>query len=236
MALGFTSVNGSAKKSGATYMKLADGNNTFRILPNSILPMYTYWVKSPATGKDVPFEALQFDRATEKFDNSLPCPVNELRLTNAKGEPLRCQWSYKCLVINRATGLVEVLQLKKGMLTDIISIAKQMGADPTDLDTGFDITVERKKTGPLPFNVEYIVNQFKIMTDVQKGNVGAGEADRVLIAEAKNIEEMFERELVGKMRERLAKVLSGETGGDEDDEGDKADQSAAAREAIKDLA
>lgn len=233
MALGFANVNGSAKKSGATYMKLADGNNTFRILPNSILPMYTYWVKSPATGKDVPFEALQFDRVTEKFENSMPCPVNELRLTNAKGEPLRCQWSYKCLVINRATGLVEVLQLKKGMLTDIISIAKQMGADPTDLESGFDITVERKKTGPLPFNVEYIVNQFKIMTDVQKGNVGASDTDKVLISEAKNIEEMFEREQVGKMRERLTKVLSGDTSEDEDDT--STTSSDAAKEAMKDL-
>ena len=232
MAIGFNNVQGEAKKSGVTYMKLADGDNTFRILPDSIMPQYTYWVKNPATGKDVPFEALQFSRTDEKFDNSLPCPVSELKLSNAKGEPLRCQWSYKCLVINRATGKVEVLQLKKGMLAEIISFASQMGKDPTDLDTGYDLTVERKKTGPLPFNVEYNLQQVKVMTAINTGKVGASDADKALIADAKDIEEMFEVETVAKQRERLAKVLSGDTGEKNEAAGGN---DAAANEAIKDL-
>jgi hypothetical protein len=221
-AISFGNLNGGAKKSNVKYMKLVDGDNTFRILPNSILPGYTYWVKG-ANGKDLPFNALQYISKDEAFDNSLPCPIRDKGLKDAKGEDLGCQWSYKCQVINRATGAVEVLQLKKGILSDIISVAQQLGFDPTDLESGTDFTVTRKKTGPLPFNVEYTLQQLKCK------QAPVSDTDKALLADIKPIEELFPAETYEAQMERLVKHL---TGAKPDEE---AKPDAAAQEAVNEL-
>ena len=217
MAVEFGKLTGSAKKSDVKYMKLTDGDNTFRILPKSILPNYTYWVKG-ANGKDLPFEALQFDRENEKFENSRPCPVRDMGLKDKKGEDVRCQWSYKCQVINKATGNVEVLQLKKGIMNDTISVAQDLGIDPTNIDTGTWITVLRKKTGTQVFNVEYSVRQLKCkstpLTDEEKE----------LLVDLKSIEELFPLETYAEQSARLEKHLSGVK--DEAPEDDEASQEA----------
>lgn len=219
MALGFDNFNGSAKKSEVTYMKLVDGsNNVFRILPNSLLPSYQYWVRG-ANGKELPFEALQFDRATEKFVNTRNCPIKDLGLKDPKdpSKDLRCSWAYKCLVINKATGKVEVLALKKGIIEDIKSVAGQMGMDPTDVDTGTWFTVERKKTGSQVFNVEYKVAQLKCKPEP------LSDAEKELVASAKSIDEMFPLETYEEQMARLQKHLAG-TPTESDDSG--ADQEA----------
>jgi len=216
MAVGFNKLNGGAKKSDVKYMKLADGDNTFRILPMSILPNYTYWVKG-AKGKDLPFEALQFDRENEKFDNSRPCPVRDMGLKNEKGEDIRCQWSYKCQVINKATGAVEVLQLKKGIMNDTISVAQDLGIDPTDLDTGCWITVNRKKTGPLAYNVEYSVRQLKCKSTPLE------DEDRALLEDIKSIEVLFPLETYAEQSARLTKHLAGAEEKEEKSDSDDAE-------------
>ena len=202
MAVGFGGFNGGAKKSNVTYMKLADGDNTFRILPNSFLPSYTYWVKGK-NGKDIPFESLQFVRQDEVFDNTTPCPVKALDLRDADGKPLRCSWSYKCLVVNKATGKVEVLQLKKGIVEGIQDVAGQLEIDPTDLDTGTWITVKRTKTGPHAFNVDYSVQQLRCKSEPVSDEV------RKLIEESKSIDEMFPQETYDAQMTRLKKHLEG---------------------------
>lgn len=224
MALGFEEFNGSAKKSEVTYMKLVEGDNTFRILPKSLLPGYTYWVKG-ANGKELPFEALQFDRSNERFDNSRNCPIRDLGLKSPDGKDLRCNWSYKCLVINKATGKVEVLSLKKGFLEEIKSVAGQLQVDPTSIDTGIWFTVTRKKTGPLPFNVEYTVKQLLCKSTPLEPEF------RELVANAKSIDEMFPMEDYDTQMARLKKHLTS-TGNDED--GGSA-PSASDQEAIDEL-
>lgn len=214
----FDNLNGSAKKSGAKYMKLKDGENTFRIV-GGILPGYTYWVKG-ASGKDAPFECLQFDRAREEFDNLRPDPVKELALKDSKGEPLRCSWSYKCQVINRDTGALEVLQLKKGMLQDIIKFATKQKINPTDFETGCDITVAREKTGPLPFNVAYSVDPFSMQS------TALSDEDKELVSELKPIDELFKQETPDDQRERLQRHLTG---------GEKQENDSSAEEAISEL-
>ena len=214
MAIQFNKLNGGAKKSGVTYMKLADGDNTFRIV-GGILPGYTYWVQG-ASGKNLPFEALQFDRETEAFDNTRGCPVSDAGIKDAKGDDLRCQWSYKCQVINKATGLLEVLQLKKGMLTDIISVAQQLEMDPTDPETGTWLTVNRKKTGPKTFNVEYNLAQLKCKSTPLTDD------ELALIKDLAPIGEKFAVETYEKQAARLAKHLTGE----QEDEADGADKEA----------
>ena len=201
MALDFNDSNGSAKKSDVVYMKLVDGDNTFRILPKSLLPSYTYWVKG-ANGKEFPFEALQFDRETERFDNSRNCPIRDLGLKQPDGKDLRCSWSYRCLVLNKATGKVEVLSLKKGFLEEIKSVAGQLGVDPTNVETGFWVTVTRKKTGPLPFNVEYTVKQLMCKSTPLTAE------EKELVANAKSIDEMFPIEDYDTQMARLKKHLT----------------------------
>lgn len=220
--ISFGNLNGGAKKSNVKYMKLENGDNTFRILPNTILPGYTYWVKG-ANGKDLPFNCLQYVSKDEKFDNSLQCPVKDANIKDGKGEDLRCQWSYKCQVINRATGAVEVLQLKKGILSDIISVAQQLAFDPTDLETGADFTVTRKKTGPLPFNVEYTLQQLKCK------QAPVSDADKELLVDLKSIEELFPAETYEAQKERLTKHLTGAQDSDEPA------NDAAATEAVNEL-
>jgi hypothetical protein len=222
MAIQFNKLNGGAVKSSVTYMKLVDGENTFRILPDSIVCMYTYWIKG-ANGKDLPFEALQFSRETEKFDNSIPCPISDLKLKDAKGESIRCQWAYKCQVINKATGSVEVLQLKKGILTEIIDVSTELQVDPTTLDTGIWFTVNRVKTGPLAYNVEYSLRQMRCKSTPLE------ESDLEKVAGAKTMAELFPIETYAAMSKRISKHLSGEK------ESEQEPESEAAKEAIDDL-
>lgn len=204
MALGFSDFNGGAKKSEVVYMKLAEGPNTFRILPGSLLPAYQFWVKG-ANGKELPFDALQFDRDTEKFVNSRSCPIRDLGLKDPKdpSKDLRCSYAYKCLVLNKATGRVEVLTLKKGLVEDIKSVATQMGIDPTDPDTGTWFTVVRKKTGPLAFNVEYSVQQLMCKSTPLSAE------DRALVEASKSIDDMFPLETYDAQLARLQKHLQG---------------------------
>lgn len=204
MALGFGDFNGGAKKSEVVYMKLAEGQNTFRILPKSLLPSYQFWVKG-ANGKELPFEALQFDRDSEKFVNSRSCPIRDLGLKDPKdpSKDLRCSYAYKCLVLNKATGRVEVLTLKKGLVEDIKSVASQMGIDPTDPDTGTWFTVVRKKTGPLAFNVEYSVQQLMCKSTPLSAE------DRALVEASKSIDDMFPLETYDAQLARLQKHLQG---------------------------
>lgn len=216
MALNFNDLNGGAKKSSVDYMKLTDGMNTFRILPNTITPAYTYWVKG-ANGKDMPFECLAFQPETETFDRGASDPVRDLGVKDAKGEDIRCQWSYRCQVVNKATGEVQVLQLKKGMLQDIISASKQLKLDPTDLDEGSWIHVKRVKTGPLAYNVKYEVQQLMFSKEPLADDL------KEKVAEAKPIAELFERETYDAQAERLRKHINGDTasentGGDVDSE------------------
>jgi hypothetical protein len=206
MAIGFNKMTGGAKSSGVKYMKWENGNNVFRILPDSILPTYQYWVKG-ANGKNVPFDALQFDRDNEVFDNSRSCPVRDLKLKDEKGEDLRCKWAYRCLALNKATGQVEVVALKKGILTEIQTVAQDLEFDPTDPDTGSWLTVERKKEpGGGPFGISYTLRQLKVkqepLTDEEKKVIEDANTD---------IEAMFPVESYEAQRKRLERHINGDT-------------------------
>lgn len=216
MAVNFKDLNGGAKKNSVDYMKLTDGMNKFRILPNTITPSYTYWIKG-ANGKDMPFECLAFQPETETFDRGASDPVRDAGVKDAKGDDIKCQWSYRCQVINDATQEVQVLQLKKGMLTDIISVAGQLEMDPTDLEKGSWISVKRVKTGPLAYNVKYEVQQLMFK------EAPVSDELREKVAAAKPMSELFERETYDAQAERLRKHLNGDeasedTGGETDNE------------------
>lgn len=219
----FDNLQGEAKKGAkVTYMKLKEGTNTFRIVGN-ILPGYFYWVRG-VNGKDMSFECLQFDRDNEKFNPSLPDPIKEANLEDGKGDPLRCGWGYRCQVINKATGAVEVLTLKKGMLQDIIKYAKKKGINPTSFDQGVWIRVDRVQDGPKVFNVKYTVDPFEFEPSALT------EDELELLKDLKPIDEVFPRETAEEQRARLKTHLYGA-----EDAADSSAEKESANEAINEL-
>jgi len=151
MALSFEESQGSAKAK-VDYYELKDGLNQFRILPNTILAMYAYWLPR-VSGKNMPVECLSFDREQEKFTNI------EKDWPQHYFPDIKCGWAYACQVAT-PNGEVKVLTLKKKMYEQIREAAKDLG-DPTNLKTGWDCIVTRKKNGPLAYNVEYTLNVLK---------------------------------------------------------------------------
>lgn len=212
MALEFGESNGSSKSSKVDYMTINTGENRFRILPKSVLPGYDYWVDgydNEGKKKAFPFPCLQFDRETERFNNAIPCPIRAegLEGLNFKKEvvPLPSKYAYKCLVWDYAVSKVVVLSLKKSVFTGIKDIAKQLKLDPTSIDNGFDIVLEKKKTGSKIWDVEYKVLDIACMNN--KGPV-TDEDQLLQMAESKTIDEMFPYPTYEEQATRLAEHLN----------------------------
>lgn len=145
MGIAFGQEHGGAKKAGLPYIKLEFGENKFRMVGN-ILPRYCYWNK--LKDMEVPVECLSFDRELERFTNI------ETDWFQHYFPDKKCAWSYVIQVIDPKDGELKLLGLKKKLYEQIRDLMKDLG-DPTDPKTGWDIVVEKKKTGPNPFNVEY---------------------------------------------------------------------------------
>jgi len=143
----FSNLKGKAEKGSFARLKPAFGINKFRMI-GGVLPTYAYWVKLADGSGQVPMECLSFNRAEERFDNK------EKDIVKENDPNARCSWAYKGLVIDRLDGKIKVFDHKKKLLGAIIKAAERLG-DPTDFQTGWDVVVDKVKTGPLPYNVEY---------------------------------------------------------------------------------
>lgn len=159
--VGFNDVRGEAQK-GIDRMSLVDGENRFRTI-SGLRPRYVYWAKT-AGGEAIPLECLSFNVEKEKFDNREKDWVRELipmfQEKDDKGKyKENCKWSYCALVIDRSDNKVKLLDFRKGMFGEIKSLAGKKLGDPIDYENGWDIVVEREKTGPKAFNVKYSVDQ-----------------------------------------------------------------------------
>jgi len=178
MALKFNDVHGENKKQKIDYYKFEDGENRFRMV-GDILPRYVYWKKTPDGSKNMSIECLGFDRDQEKFTN-----ITKDWFSHYFPED-KCSWSYLVQVFDPEDKKLKVLGLKKKLFGQILTMAKKHLGDPTDPDSGWEVVVERKKTGPLPFNVEYTLEQMSCstqpLTDEQKET----------LEEGKTIEELF---------------------------------------------
>lgn len=194
MALKFTDVNGEAKKSAADYFKFTDGENRFRLV-GEVLPRYVYWKKTPDGSKTMYTECLAFDRDQEKFTN-----VEEDHFNKMFPED-KCSWAYVVQAIDRTDGKVKVVGLKKRMFEAIVETAKKHLGDPTDYDNGWDIVVERKKTGPLPFNVEYTLDVLSL-----KNSSLTDEEKEMLDKNLKPIEELFPRQTPEEQKAYIDKI------------------------------
>ena len=152
MGIKFGEEHGSAKKNEQDYIKLEFGDNTFRLV-GEILPRYCYWKN--LKGNDIPIECLSFDREKEKFTNI------ETDWFKHYFPEAKCSWSYVIQAIDPKDGKLKLLGLKKKLYEQIRDVSKELG-DPTDPVKGWDVIVEKKKTGPNKFNVEYILKQLKL--------------------------------------------------------------------------
>lgn len=228
--LGWGQAKGGAEKSEVNYMKFKNGDNQVRIV-SGVLARYDYWVPNK-DGKSVPFENLSFDRMTERFIKGAEDPVSELGLMEKdpenKGQmrKMRSKRGYKCMVINRATGKLEAMDLKKSIFDGIIATMQELGVqDPTEID--FVI----KRTGEQWYEVKYEINQIKTMKlQAQADELHANDAE--IIEGMKTIEELFPRQTPAEQRQALTAWMNGSA----DDKGNGGtDGDAGADEAISEL-
>lgn len=213
MAVAFGKSKGKAA-SGADHFKFEDGSNTFRLV-GGVLPRYMYWAKT-ADNKPVPIECLHFNRDTETFDRKEKDWYSELfpykldasgnPMLGKTGEPEKnfCSWSYSMLCLTK-DGEVKVMGLKKKMFAQIQALAKKLG-DPTDLDTGWWVTVEKAKTGPLAYNVEYTVDQLTS----SEGKRPLTDDEKAAVAEAKSIDALFPRPTPDAQHKFIREKIMGE--------------------------
>jgi hypothetical protein len=151
-------------------------------------------------------------------------------LTNDKGEKLTCSWSYAVQVIDRKDGKLKVLNLKKKMFESLIKFCKDAKRDPTHPETGFDVVLDRVKTGAFAYNVDYNLNQVKMLT---AGPQPFSEEDELAVKELKSIDEVIPRPTSDEQKAALLKFLEGDSSTDES--GTSENTSGAASEAISEL-
>lgn len=194
--LSFGSVKGSAKKEKVDSYKIVDGDNSVRLFGN-ILPRYVYWIKG-TNGKNLPFECLEFNRQSEEFDKAEKDWVKEYF------PDLKCGWSYSMMCLDSQNRPV-IFNFKKKLFDQIMANIDDLG-DPTDPDTGWMLKFSKKKTGPLPINVEYTLQTVKCLNS--KGPLSAEE--KAAIEASKPIEELLPRATPAAQKELLEKLVKGE--------------------------
>jgi hypothetical protein len=117
-----------------------------------VLPRYVYWVITKE-GKKMPVECLQFNRQTEAFDSNARDPMKELPAEIYSEKP---QFAYVCNVLDRTDGKIKLFDVKATVYKQIVDYARNPEyGNPADLEKGYDITIKKEKTGPLPQNVKY---------------------------------------------------------------------------------
>jgi len=194
MALKFGESAGGAQKSKLDRVEVKTGENRLRMF-GDLRARYVYWIPGE-NGKNIPFECLEFDPNTEKFNSGEKDWVKEYF------PDVKCQWSYSIQAIQ--DGQPKVWDLKKKLNDAVIKNAKdpELG-DPTDPETGWDIVFTKEKTGPLPINVSYALSERKLkqrpLTD----------EEREIIANAKPIEELIPRPTPQQQKDLLEKLKNG---------------------------
>jgi hypothetical protein len=178
MSINFNDVNGEAKKTKIDYFKFEEGDNEFRMV-GGVLPRYVYWNTTPKN-TPISLECLSFNRENEEFDNSKD-PHKE------HFPDINCKWQYVVQAFDKQ-GNLKVVALRKKMFETIKKNAAKHWGDPTHPDTGINIVVNKEKTGPYNYNVEYTVDvmscKVQPLTDEQKK----------LLEESPTIDELFPRD------------------------------------------
>ena len=194
MALKFAELEGKAKKSSINQFQYVDGDNVVRMI-GDVLPRYVYWIKGE-NAKNIPMECLSFNRLTETFDNK------EKDWVKAYHPEMKCGWSYAIQCIDPKDGQVKVLNLKKKLLEQVMLAAEDLG-DPTDPETGWDLHFNRKKTGPMAFNVEYQLQVLRCKVRELSDD------EKKAVEELKSMDEVLPRPSPEAQKELLDRVRAG---------------------------
>lgn len=193
--------------------RLKLGNETRIRLTGPLLPRYTYWVTT-TEGRKMPVECLEFDRETESFNSSAENPFKEIDEDVYKEKP---SFAYVCNVIDRADGEVKLFDVKSTIYSQIVDLASNPEyGSPADTANGYDITIKREKTGPLPQNVKYSVIP-------ARGNSPLTEAEREL--ELYDLDKIFKRQTYDEQKTWLLDNTN-LFAGDVSDEFNASDESA----------
>jgi len=151
-AKGNTSSGGGARRE-IERLNINVGDTKVRLI-GDVLPRYVYWVVT-TEGKKMPVECLRFSRDSETFNDSLKDPMKEVPEDIYAEKP---QFAYVCNVIDRADNKVKIFDLRSTIYKQIVDYATNPDyGNPADAQTGYDITIKKEKTGPLPQNVKYSV-------------------------------------------------------------------------------
>jgi len=158
---------GTQNKRDIERVTLGLGDTKLRLV-GDVLPRYCYWVVTK-DGKKMPVECLQFDRDTESFNASIKDPFKEIDADVYAEKP---QFAYVCNVIDRKDNKVKLLDLRSTIYAQIVDYATNPEyGSPADAETGYDLTLKKEKTGPLPQNVKYTVipaRSSKALTDEER--------------------------------------------------------------------
>lgn len=234
-ALNWGTTKGEAQTNNVTYMKFNAGENRIRVI-GDILRRYVYWVPNHDGSKSAPFENLEFNRDTERFENTGLNPVKELGLyeLNFKtgqvvyqkdrntGEevpkPLGSKKAYLTPVVNRATGEVEYMELKKGIFDGINEVMGKVNDKKVrrffvdqdyQVNTPMDIDIIFTKTGK-GLDTEYKVDLMATLGLLQDEDEFENlkelhDSDEKLIEDTDPIEETFKRQTYDEQKQGLAK-------------------------------
>ena len=144
---------GSNQRKEIERLTLSIGDTKVRLI-GDVMPRYCYWVVT-TEGKKMPVECLSFSRETESFDNNAQDPFKEIDTAIYSDKP---QFSYVCNVIDRTDGKIKLFDLRATIYSQIVDYASNPEyGNPADAAKGYDLTVKKEKTGPLPQNVKYTV-------------------------------------------------------------------------------
>lgn len=102
-------------------------------------------------------------------------------------------------------GVPKIFNFKKKLFDQIMANIEDLG-DPTDPENGWDLKFQKKKTGPLPINVEYTLQVMKCANSKRP----LTDAEKEAVTTSKTIEELLPRATPAAQKELLEKLQKGE--------------------------
>ncbi len=230
------SVKGESQSEGLNFAKPVTGTPFVCRIVSGVRPRYQYWLTN-SIGQKAPCESMSFNHETETWIRGAVDPVREKGFTESDGKggtkPLGFKRAYVCVVINRATGQLEALDLKKSIFDGIIKFMQESEGEYRSPDE-FELVID--KTGVKWNEVKYNVNVMATLkANKDKEAVKAlHEKDKEILANMKELMEYCPRTNAADQRVALDEFLSRTK--DEPANGSGGDQSSGgAEEAMEDL-
>lgn len=163
--------SGKAETNKHSYLSL-NQKGAFSIrLVSGVLPRYVYWIENKSLAISASFDSFRFNRATEKFNNSLPDPIQEMHITqfnkwSKSSEEIKSRKNYLCWVLDRNDGSkMKLMELKSSLNDSINELMRQLYGDGLKSPMQIDIEVSRSGEGK---DTRYSVNIVKAMKDLAK--------------------------------------------------------------------